>query len=276
MPDGMNGQGVPGTPAQTVSLRDGWGWFRAGFARYRRNPVLMMFWVMTYWTLLGLVGLVPVLGDLLVAALAPVLMIGVLAGCRALDQEAMPAFTLMFSGFGPRLQSLMGLGLLHFVATVGALALTAIWDGGALLQYLARGTLGAPDLPMPDPAQLSATGLTVALLAYVPVLLAFAYAPLLVAWRGFGLGKALFFSLVASWRAWRGLIGFLVALAIYGVVLPSLVMMLLISLGMDDTLVTSLVIVPIIAILAPTVVSGFYASYSQVLPTPPTGGAVSQ
>lgn len=276
MPDFMHGAAAPDKQSQPVSLRDGWSWFRAGFARYRRNPVLMMFWVMTYWTLLGLAGLVPVLGDVLVAVLAPVLMIGVLAGCRALDQETMPSFTLMFSGFGPRLQPLMGLGLIHFVLTVAALALTAFWDGGVLLQYMARGTLGAPDLPMPDPAQLSATGLTVALLAYVPILLAFAYAPLLVAWRGFGLGKALFFSLVASWRAWRGLIGFLAALAVYGVILPSLVMMLLISLGMDDTLVTSLVMVPIIAVLAPTVVSGFYASYGQVLPTPVTGSAASE
>ena len=266
MPDPVNGAAT--SVAQTVTLRDGWSWFRLGFARYRRNPVLMMFWVMTYWTILGLTGLVPVLGDLLVAALAPVLMVGVLAGCRALDRDTMPSFTIMFTGFGPRLQPLIGLGLLHFVLTVGALALTAFWDGGALLQYMARGTLGAPDLPMPDPAQLSAPGLIVALLAYVPILLAFAYAPLLVAWRGFGLGKALFFSLVASWRAWRGLIGFLSALAVYGVILPSLVMMLLISLGLDDTLVTSLVIVPIIAVLAPTVVSGFYASYGQVLPAP--------
>jgi hypothetical protein len=262
----MHDPAVTTMPSQTVSLRDGWCWFRAGFARYRKNPVLMMFWVMTYWTLLGLTGLMPVLGDVLVAMLAPVLMVGVLAGCRALDQETMPSFTVMFSGFGPRLQPLMGLGLLHFALTVAALALTAFWDGGALLQYMARGTLGTPDLPMPDPAQLSATGLTIALLAYVPSLLAFAYAPLLVAWRGFGLGKALFFSLVASWRAWRGLVGFLAALALYGVILPSVVMMLLISLGMDDTLVTSLVIVPIIAVLAPTVVSGFYASYRQVLP----------
>lgn len=274
MPDPVNGPGISGV--QPVTVRDGWSWFRAGFARYRRNPVLMMFWVMTYWTLLGLVGLVPVLGDVLVAVLAPVLMVGVLAGCRALDWETMPSFTILFSGFGSQLQPLMGLGLLHFLLTVGALALTAFWDGGALLQYMARGTLGAPDLPMPDPTQLPAAGLALALLAYVPVLLAFAYAPLLVAWRGFGLGKALFFSLVASWRAWRGLIGFLAALAVYGIFLPSLIMMLLIASGLDDTLVTSLVIVPIVAILAPTVVSGFYASYAQLLPPPSAEGLTPQ
>lgn len=274
MPDPVNGSVTSGI--QTVTVRDGWLWFRTGFARYRRNPVLMMFWVMTYWTLLGLAGLVPVLGDVLVAVLAPVLMVGVLAGCRALDRETMPSFTIMFSGFGGRLQPLMGLGLLHFALTVGALALTAFWDGGVLLQYMARGTLGSPDLPMPDPTQLPATGLLIALLAYVPILLAFAYAPLLVAWRGFGLGKALFFSLVSSWRAWRGMIGFLAALAIYGVFLPSLAMMLLISLGVDDALVTSLVVVPIVVVLAPTVVSAFYASYGQVLPAPTVEGASSQ
>ena len=252
--------------ARTITLRDGWQWFQAGFTRYRRNPLLMAFWVMTYWTLLGLVGLVPVLGDLLVAALAPVLLIGVLSGCRALDQDTMPPFTVLFAGFGPRLQPLMGLGVLHFLLTIAAVALTAIGDGGVLLQYLARGTLGAPELAMPEPDQLSVLGLVLALLAYMPVMLAFAYAPLLVAWRGFGLGKALFFSAVASWRAWRGLLGFLAAIVTYGMLLPSLGMTLLTLLGVSEALVTALIIAPILAILAPTVVSAFYSSYAAVLP----------
>ena len=269
-----NPQTPPGVPG--ITLRDGWQWFHAGFARYRKNPILMAFWVMAYWTLLGLVGLIPILGDMLVAAMAPVLLIGVLAGCRALDQEGMPPLTVFFSGFGARLQPLMGLGILHFLLSIGALALTAVGDGGVLLQYLARGTLGTPDMPMPDPEQLSQIGLLLALLAYIPIMLAFAYAPLLVAWRGFGLGKALFFSLVGSWRAWRGMLGFLTAIVAYGVLLPSLGMMLLTALGVSDALVTALVVVPMMAILAPTAVSGFYSSYDAVLPQtrPATGGEV--
>ena len=270
---------LPQSPT-AIALRDGWQWFHQGFARYRRNPVLMAFWVMAYWTLLGLLGLVPVLGDLFVAALAPVLLIGVLAGCRALDQETTPPFTVLFAGFGARLQPLMGLGVLHFLLTIGALALTAVGDGGVLLQYLARGALGEPDMAMPPPEQLSLSGLLLALLAYLPIMLAFAYAPLLIAWRGFGLGKALFFSLVGSWRAWRGLLGFLGAIMAYGVLLPSLAMMLLTLLGIDEALVTALVMVPMLAIIAPTVVSGFYSSYGAVLSEPPrdvpadSGGAV--
>lgn len=264
MPDHPDLSGLPGVPVLT--MRDGWTWFRAGFRRYRRNPFLMAFWVMAYWTLLGLAGLLPVLGDMLVAALAPVLLIGVLAGCRALDQETMPPFTVFFSGFGARLQPLMGLGILHFLLTVGALALTAIGDGGVLLQYMARGTLGTPDLAMPDPEQLSLAGLVFALLAYIPIMLAFAYAPLLVAWRGFGLGKALFFSLVASWRAWRALLGFFAAILVYGVLLPAVAMALLTALGLGDAMLTALVVVPMLTVLAPMVVSGFYSSYGAVLP----------
>lgn len=250
-----------------ITFASGWQWFRAGFARYRRNPVLMVFWVMSYWTLLGLVGLVPVLGDLLVAALAPVLLIGVLTGCRALDRDDMPSFTLLFSAFKGRLQPLMGLGVLHFVLTLGVLGLTALADGGVLLQLMARSTLsGAENAPMPDADSLSLTALVIALLAYLPIMLAFAYAPLLVAWREFGIGKALFFSLVASWRAWPGLLGLLSAIIVFGVLLPSVVMMLLLALGVSDALVTSLVVVPIMAVLAPTVVSAFLNSYSDILP----------
>lgn len=251
-----------------LSWRDGWQWFRLGFARYRTKPMLLVFWIMAYWTLLGLIGLLPIAGDILVAALAPVLMVGVLAGCRALDQEGLPSITVLFSGFGRRLQPLMGLGILHFLLTVAALALTAIGDGGVLLQYFARTSLGAADTPLPDANQLSSLGLLLAIVAYVPVMLAFAYAPLLVAWRGFGLGKALFFSFVASWRAWRAQLGFLSAVVVYSVLLPSLAMAVLMGLGLDDTLVTSLVLVPLMLILIPTIVSAFYSSYLAVLPEP--------
>jgi hypothetical protein len=231
---------------------------------------------MSYWTLLGLVGLVPVAGDLLVAALAPVLLVGVLTGCRALDREDLPSFTLLFSAFRERLQPLMGLGILHFLLTLGVLGLTALADGGVLLQFMARSTLGgAENAALPDPDNLSLTALLMALVAYVPVMLAFAYAPLLVAWRGFGISKALFFSLIASWRAWPGLLGLLSAIVVFGVLLPSLVMMLLLALGVGDALVTSLVVVPIMAVLAPTVVSAFLSSYNDVLPELPTSeGAV--
>jgi len=253
-----------------MTLMTGWQWFRTGFARYRRNPVLMLFWVMSYWTLLGLVGLVPIAGDLLVAALAPVLLVGVLTGCRALDRDDMPSFTLLFSAFRERLQPLMGLGVLHFLLTLAVLGLTALADGGILLQFMARSTLGgAENAALPDPETLSLTALLIALLAYTPVMLAFAYAPLLVAWRGFSISKALFFSLVASWRAWPGLLGLLTAIVAFGVLLPAVAMMLLLALGVGDTLVTSLLVVLIMAVLAPTLVSAFLSSYNDILPESP-------
>lgn len=250
-----------------IGLATGWQWFRDGFARYRRNPLLMLFWVMSYWTMLGLAGLIPVAGDLLVAALAPVLLVGVFSGCRALDAEAMPSFTLMFSGFRNRLQPLMGLGIIHFLLTLSVLALTALFDGGTLLQFMARSTLGAGvDASTIDPESLSLSALLFALALYMPVMMAFAYAPLLVAWRGFGLGKALFFSLVASWRAWQGLLGLFLAILTFGIFVPALAMMLLIALGISEAVVTSLIVVPLMAVLAPTVVSAFLSSYSEVLP----------
>ena len=254
-------------PVNRIGLATGWQWFRTGFARYRRNPVLMLFWVMSYWTMLGLAGLVPVVGDMLVAALAPVLLVGVLAGCRALDSETMPSFTLLFSGFRNRLQPLMGLGVLHFLLTLGVLGLTALVDGGVLLQFMAKSTLGAAgESPMVAPENLSLSAMLLALAVYVPVMLAFAYAPLLVAWRSFGIGKALFFSLVGSWRAWRGLLGLFLAILAFGILLPSVVMMLLIAMGLSDAIVTTMVVVPLMAVLAPTVVSAFLSSYGAVLP----------
>ena len=66
MPEDMRAGGRS-TSVPKIRLQDGWRWFHSGFERYRRNPVLMTFWVMTYWTILGLLGMLPILGDMLVA-----------------------------------------------------------------------------------------------------------------------------------------------------------------------------------------------------------------
>lgn len=250
-----------------IGLATGWRWFVSGFTRYRRNPVMMLFLVMSYWTLLGLIGLIPVAGDLLVAAFAPVFLVGVLAGCRALDSQTMPSFMFLFSGFRNRCQSLMALGLLHFLITLGVVALTAVVDGGTILQFMAQSALNIEgDAPTLDPESISLGAVALGLVVYMPIMLAFAYSPLLVAWRNFSVGKALFFSLIASCRAWKGLVGLLLAILAFGVLIPSLAMTTLMLLGLNDAFVTSLIAIPLMVVFAPTVVSAFLSSYATILP----------
>ena len=59
--------------------------------------------------------------------------------------------------------------------------------------------------------------------------------------------------------------GLFSAILVFGVLVPSVVMMLLVALGVGDAVVTSLVVVPLMAVLAPTVVSAFLSSYRDVL-----------
>jgi hypothetical protein len=106
---------------------------------------------------------------------------------------------------------------------------------------------------------------TIVILLLAPVLMAYWFAPVLAAWHGLSVGKALFFSLMACWINWRAFLTYGIALALVAAVLPGVVLavLLLIFPGAANFL-TALVTVPAMLVLAPIVFASFYVSYRDV------------
>jgi len=190
-----------------LPARTGWRWVIGGFLLLRRQPVPLLALTFLNLVLLSVSSVVPLVGPLLPMVLSPVFMVGLMHGVRCADQGGMPTPWMLFEGFrvadGSRWKPLLVLGVLNAAATLGALALAALADGGTLLQ-LATGS-ATPESSVPVDHSLI-TAVFVFLLTYTPVQIAFWYAPLFVAWHGIGVTKALFFSFFAVLRNTRAFI----------------------------------------------------------------------
>ncbi|RIK94544.1 MAG: hypothetical protein DCC72_07520 [Burkholderiales bacterium] len=185
-----------------LPARAGWRWVARGFALLRRQPIALLAITFLNLLLLSLSVLIPFVGSIAPLVLAPALMVGLMRAVGTADEGGMPLPTMLFAAFredgGRALRPLLLLGIVNAVATMLALALAALFDGGALMQ-LAVGNLEEAESAALDDVSLwlaAATFVT----AYLPVQMAMWYAPLFVAWHRVPPVKSLFFSLLAVWR----------------------------------------------------------------------------
>ena len=181
----------------------GAAWVGLGFRLFHQQPLVWFMTMMSYWLILVLVSSLPLLGIAISMALSQILAFGLVALAEAVDQsnpQQPPTPARLFAGFlmgREVLFRLIQLGLLYG-ALLGLLLLISIGlDGGA-----PEAPSAPPDSPEEAIAQIRAQfpgSLLLLGLLYVPILMAFWYAPQLVAWQRLPPIKALFFSFVAVW-----------------------------------------------------------------------------
>jgi len=248
--------------ALTLPARRGWRWLSEGFGIFSKNRLMLSLAVLGYWMLLVLINSFPLIGKFAATLLFPVFSVSLMNACRLIDQGNPLTPPILFSGFRKNLRSLLVLGVIYCVVGVFILGLTTLLDGGVLFHYL---VLGNP----PDDQALSSTDFLLAaqlaLLFYTPVIMAYWYAPVLVAWHDLPAGKALFFSFVACLRNWRAFLVYTLSVMVFGALLPGLLVGLLISMipagGSQFSILLTLLIV---LIFMPSLYASFYVTYRDV------------
>ena len=248
---------------QILPLRPatGWRWVRDAFRLLRRQPVALLAIVFLNLMLLSLSVVLPLVGSIAPLILTPGLMVGIMHAVRAADAGKMPSPALLFAGFrddgGNAWRPLLTLGLLNALATLTALALAALADGGTLMR-LATGQMQADDAAVSDGALLYAA--IVFILIYTPVQMALWYAPLLAAWHKVPPLKALFFSFMAVLRNKGAFVVY--ALSWFGVAFAaSFVVRILNAMLSDSPVLMSMVLSPLSLILISAVYCSFWPTY---------------
>jgi hypothetical protein len=169
---------------------------------------------------------------------------------------------LLFSGFASHLRSLLVLGAIYLAATVGILAISSLFDDGALMRMILAGQKPEEE-SVASGALLTATQLALVLLG--PLMMAYWYAPMLVGWHGFSPAKALFFSFVACVRNWRAFMVYALAIMAGATLLPLVVLGLFAALFPGATgVLTTVLTMAIVLIVMPTLYASFYVSYRDV------------
>jgi hypothetical protein len=251
-------------PRQLPS-RAGQTWLIDGIRIFHRQPLVWVLSLMTYWAGLVMVGILPVVGLFLPLLFTPGLGFGFIVLAEAVERQdpAQPATpTLLLAGFrNGHARSMLQLGLAYLAGLTIVLVLAWLVDGDQITSMMRGGTPSQEEvevmrksLPM---------GLLVAMLAYIPLMMALWFAPQLVVWRGFTVGKALFFSFFAVWRNKAAFLRYSLAwlVLIFLVSGLSSLIMDLFSIGAQSLLVTLL---PVSMLLLAIAQASFYASTRDV------------
>ena len=257
---------------EKISATTGWLWIKEGFALFRRQPAEMSTLFLSYMMLMLLVGIVPLLGQVLPLILIPTFSIAFMQACADIEAGRRVTPRLLATGFrSPALVRLLILGTMYVVAASLAVAASSLVDGGTFLSVMA-GQSATDSKTIQESDMMSA--MLVAALLYIPAAMAFWYAAPLVAWHNMGVGKAVFYSFFAVLRASRAFFVYALAWLLIGVVLPVLVSSLA-ALVIGTPMVTILILLPMSILLTVVMYCSFYPTYTHVfgremIPAPAT------
>ncbi len=250
-----------------VPARHGVLWLQQGWKLFRKSPAAWIFLSLGLLLATGFINLIPWVGPALATALIPVFSVSFMAACATAAGDGTLRPGLLLEGFrqgGTPLYVLCGL---YLMAMLMALGLSTLADNGVMLRWMLLSER-PPDAAILDGSLAGA--LALAALATTPVLMAFWFAPVLVAWQNIGAAQALFYSFFASLRNWRafavyagslGAIGFSVSLF-----LTALVPLLKGGAGEGLIVMLPTVLVMLNVMFLPVLFASFYFSYLDIFP----------
>lgn len=247
--------------ARSVSAGNGMQWIADGFNLFAKNAGMWIVLAVLLFIGVVVVALIPLLGGLALAVLWPVLVAGLLLGCRALDNGQPLEIQHLWAGFqsGDRLMPLILVGVAYLVASVVIMGIAFAAIGVPALQSIRAG--GSPDLGAVLALMGSMLiGLLIALALLVPVMMALWFAPPLILFNNMGAVDAMKLSFAACLRN-------IVPFLIYGVIAFILNIVAAIPFGLGYL------------VLIPVMVCSLYVSYKDVFAeapaaapaTPPSG-----
>ena len=243
----------------------GWNWLKEGFSLFRKQPLPLSTLFVCYMFLMIVVGLLPLVGQVLPLILLPIFSLAFLrASALVLAGERVNPKLLIAAFRSPAVKSLLLLGLLQLVAVMTALGASVLIDGGVFWKILS-GQITVDAKVVAD----SNMGLAMLLsgLLYVPAAMAFWYAAPLVAWHHMGVSKAVFYSFFAVLRERRAFLVYGLAWSAIGVLLPALATLILALVFNNPSLIVA-VMMPLSMLLTVVLYSSFYITYTDVFNLP--------
>lgn len=184
----------------SVPVGHGWMWLSQGFWHFRQNPFQWIIALVLWVVLAVVVSLVPLLGSLAVMLFSPVVAAGFMIGANAQNEGGDFEVGHLFSGFSAGIGQLVLVGLLYLVGSIVLGILAAVLVGGGMLATLG----GMEGMQQMNPDQVNPVMLSSAILIpmliilalSIPLMMAYWFAPALVALEGLSAISAMKMSFV--------------------------------------------------------------------------------
>ncbi|MFT5643210.1 MAG: hypothetical protein ACI83P_000755 [Janthinobacterium sp.] len=246
---------------EKLPANTGWHWIKQGFGLFRKQPGALSALFVSYMFFMLIIGILPVLGQVLPVIMVPVFSMAFMQACLHIERSKAVFPTLLLTGFRkPVFPKLFGLGLLYLLVATIAVGASALVDGGIFWQLITGQIDGQSEL-IGDSNMGGAMLLAIAI--YIPAAMAFCFAAPLIGWQKLSIGKAIFFSFFAVLRSAKAFVVFACAWFALSVVGSQIVMLLF---GRSET--AMMVMLPLSAMLTLVMHCSFYASYRQIFGAP--------
>jgi len=241
---------------RSVAAARGWRWIAESFALFQKSPLMWLMITLGLFIAFKLIVLIPFIG---VAAilLMPILLVGLMEGCRALDfgQELKPTYLL--SGFTRNTAALATLGAIYLAGNLLIILVITMLGGDSLMQVLkftSEQKVTSENIHLIREAISTATfAVLVGWLLSVPLVMACWFSPLLIYLHDMKIFTAMGVSLKACLQ---NMMPFLV----YGAIL-----FLALMLVTPVSLATRILDLGM-WLLAPLVIPSIYTSYKDIFP----------
>jgi uncharacterized membrane protein len=230
-----------------LEANTGLKWIKKGYALFMQAPLLWIVLLVICFVAAAALSAVPVVGEPLASLLMPVVVIGLMSGCRSLEMGDELELAHLVSGFQKHTSHLITLGGIALVSQYLIFgAMVAV--GGATLVSILMGNQAPAD---PEVFQQAINGAGIAVIlgagAFTLLLMSMQFAPMLVFFRDVAPIAAMKLSL----RAFTGNVG---AMFMY---------------GMAFLLLAILASMPMMLgwlVLMPMVFTTMYASFCDIFP----------
>lgn len=242
---------------QRLQTGHGWQWLKQGYALFMKAPLLWIVLLMICFVAAAGLSAVPVVGEPLASLLVPVVIAGLMSGCRALEQDDELELPHLLNGFRQHTAQLVTLGGISLVGQFLIFGVMMLIGGATLVSLLMSGQ--PPEDPQILAQAIAGAGFAaiVGLGLFAILMMAMQFAPMLVYFEGVAPVEALKLSL-------RGFLVNVGAMLVYGVTL-----MLLGLLASMPMMLGWLILLPI-------VFTSMYVSYRQIFVSTPAASPQSQ
>ena len=251
---------------EKIPAKTGWLWVKEGFALFRKQPAELSTLFFGYMFLMMVLGIIPVIGQLMPLILVPLFSMTFMHACVYIETGKKVYPNLLLVGFrSPFVRNLIKLGTLYLLAAIIAICASALIDGGVFLQAL-TGQIAI------DAETVRKSNMTLAMLfsaaVYIPAAMAFWYAAPLIAWKEMSVGKAIFYSFFAVRRASKAFFIYGLAWVTIGMILPVIVSSIF-GMLLNSSNASLFILLPVSLVLTVIMYCSFYPSYTHLFGPPP-------
>jgi hypothetical protein len=236
-----------------LSAGRGLAWIGKAWGYFTQSPLNWVLMILILFALLFLLSLIPVLGPVVTTLIMPALVAGFMLSCRDLDGGKALAVERLFGAFSlPQRNRFFLVGGLYIAATIGVFLVVSLVTMLIMLAVVGVSGLESHLGEAPAPQEISgpaaavvAVSILIAMLLFIPVVMAFYFAPALIAFHDLRVMNAL-------GLAFRGVLHNILPLLVLAIV------MLLLSI---------LAFIPFMLgylVLGPVAIITFYVGYREI------------